>query len=347
MQLKRQIVATVQRWKQLKQLEKKVSRADELQRKIQHSLQEFSKLKRKQYAIHDGSEIDKLHYYVNDMKVGRLDLMRGRGIMFASQLQMGIFHDDEPPPVTAVENPLPASSMQPVVISSPDTVEEEEKEQTVPSVQVLGMEDSDSSDESDCSTSSHHKKRKKKTHRSKSKTYPARDRRSKLVFDKANGCWIPKWLMLMGNAQSTQDKRILGGAKKSETCLKAHKLESQHEPSKPLQLAGSALAADGASDYGVQSVIFGTMKAMTDEMGMGLTPKELASGVPDVGTLRNWENWELDVAMGCMANVIAQITKDARRMMKKFGKKLQAMLVTDHGNRKGFDHICPAKFIVS
>jgi hypothetical protein len=50
-----------------------------------------------------------------------------------------------------------------------------------------------------------------------------------------------------------------------------------------LQLAGSALAAVGASDYGVQSVIFGTMKAMTDEMGMGLTPKELASGVPDVG----------------------------------------------------------------
>jgi hypothetical protein len=74
---------------------------------------------------------------------------------------------------------------------------------------------------------------------------------------------------------------------------------------------------------------------MTDEMGMGLTPKELASGVPDVGTLKNWE---LDVATGCMANVIAQITKDARQMMKKFGKKLQATLVTDHGHRKGFDH---------
>eukprot|EP00956_Cyclotella_meneghiniana_P023267 scaffold44959_cov39-Cyclotella_meneghiniana.AAC.6 len=99
-------------------------------------------------------------------------------------------------------------------------------------------------------------------------------------------------------------------------------------------IAVSSLAAAGASDYG-ESVIFGTLKAITEEMKMGLTDKELASGCPDVGTLRNWE---MNVAAGCMAKVISQIARDAEYMMENYKQKLQITLVTDHGNRSGVDH---------
>ena len=58
------------------------------------------------------------------------------------------------------------------------------------------------------------------------------------------------------------------------------------------------------------------MKAMTDEMGMlglALNENELASGVPDVGMLHNWE---IDVAVGYeWQYMISQITKDATQML--------------------------------
>jgi hypothetical protein len=96
-----------------------------------------------------------------------------------------------------------------------------------------------------------------------------------------------------------------------------------------------SLAAAGASDWGVQSVIFGTIKALTDEMNLGLMPEELANGTPSI---RSLSNWEFDFAAGCMATIISQIGADAKRMMEKYNKKLQITLVTDHGNRKGVDH---------
>jgi hypothetical protein len=39
-----------------------------------------------------------------------------------------------------------------------------------------------------------------------------------------------------------------------------------------------------------------------------------------------------------MATIISQIILDGKRMMEKYGKKLQITLVTDHGNRRGVDH---------
>jgi hypothetical protein len=50
-------------------------------------------------------------------------------------------------------------------------------------------------------------KRKRKPHRAKSKTYPARNRRSRLIFDDTHKCWVPKWLMLMGRGQNTENKQ--------------------------------------------------------------------------------------------------------------------------------------------
>jgi hypothetical protein len=70
-------------------------------------------------------------------------------------------------------------------------------------------------------------------------------------------------------------------------------------------------------------------------LGLALNENELASGVPDVGTLHNWE---IDVAVGYeWQYMISQITKDATQMMNFFGKKLQVTLATDRDNHKGFD----------
>jgi hypothetical protein len=67
-----------------------------------------------------------------------------------------------------------------------------------------------------------------------------------------------------------------------------------------------------------------------------LTPEELANGTPSIRTLANWE---FDLAAGCMATIIMQIARDAKRMRDNHeGKKVQLTMVTDHGNRKGVDH---------
>lgn len=48
-------------------------------------------------------------------------------------------------------------------------------------------------------------------------------------------------------------------------------------------------------------------------LGLALNENELASGVPDVGTLHNWE---IDVAVGYeWQYMISQITKDATQML--------------------------------
>jgi hypothetical protein len=72
-------------------------------------------------------------------------------------------------------------------------------------------------------------------------------------------------------------------------------------------LTASSIAVAGASDKGVQSVIFGTLKAVVKEMGVKLSHKQLANG--------------------CPSKVTAQLVK------------LQITLVTEHGNRDGFDYL--------
>lgn len=99
----------------------------------------------------------------------------------------------------------------------------------------------------------------------------------------------------------------------------------------------STIAAVGALDFDVQSVIFGTLKALLDEMGFGLSHGEqIARGCPSVKTLHNWE---FKLATSCMATVIHQIAKDAKQMTRRYNRKLDIALVTDHGNREGVDHL--------
>eukprot|EP00956_Cyclotella_meneghiniana_P009746 scaffold13523_cov39-Cyclotella_meneghiniana.AAC.2 len=66
-------------------------------------------------------------------------------------------------------------------------------------------------------------------------------------------------------------------------------------------IAASSLAAARVSDSDVQSVIFGTMKAMAHKIGLKITDKQLAAVVPNVGSLKNWE---FSLAGGSLAQMI-------------------------------------------
>lgn len=70
-----------------------------------------------------------------------------------------------------------------------------------------------------------------------------------------------------------------------------------------------SLAAVGTSDFGVQSIIFGVLKAINDEIDLEISDEELANGIPSVKSLANWE---YDLAAGCMATIINQINTDAK-----------------------------------
>jgi hypothetical protein len=126
---------------------------------------------------------------------------------------------------------------------------------------------------------------------------------------------------------------LADGAKRLRAMFKGGRAQFSEKAKRTITV--SSLAATGASDYGIQSIIFGTLKAVTEEIGLDLSNDELASGTPDVTSLKNWE---FSVASGCMASVIREITIDAEYMKEKYDKKLQISLVTDHGNRSGVDH---------
>ena len=110
----------------------------------------------------------------------------------------------------------------------------------------------------------------------------------------------------MDKSQHKIDKRYASGA------IKFKRLFEGTAMSKAV-ITASTIAAAGASDYGVQRAIFGTLKAVVEEMGIKLTHRQLSRGVPSIKTLRNWE---IDLAGGCLAQVIKQIRKDAARMRK-------------------------------
>lgn len=114
-----------------------------------------------------------------------------------------------------------------------------------------------------------------------------RRRKARFVLDRERMCWVPKWYMLVGRSQYKKDAPLIEGAKKVRSLFKGAKTRLSKRSKQTLTVF--SLAAAGASDWGVQSVIFGTIKALTDEMNLGLTPEELANGTPSIRSLANWE----------------------------------------------------------
>eukprot|EP00956_Cyclotella_meneghiniana_P026474 scaffold57319_cov35-Cyclotella_meneghiniana.AAC.1 len=163
---------------------------------------------------------------------------------------------------------------------------------------------------------------------------PTKPKRREFVYNKRYNCWVPKWVVAV-NASD------YGRLKKEAISVRAFKAlfrrkKTRFPPKAKSIITASTIPAAGASDFGVQSVIFGTTKAIAEVMGIKLSHEQLSKAIPSVKTLRNWE---FDLAGGCVASVIDQIAKDSLRVKQETGNPLQISLITDHGNRDGMDHL--------
>jgi hypothetical protein len=141
------------------------------------------------------------------------------------------------------------------------------------------------------------------------------------VLNKKFGVWVPKRCIVIDKSKHSRREQLADGAERVRRWF----LGSQNKFSKRAKrtITITTLAAVGASDFGVQSVIFGCLKALTDELRFGLTHKQLANACPSVKTLRNWE---FQLAGGCLATVIDQINKDAKILMDRHKKSWRSLL---------------------
>jgi hypothetical protein len=100
-------------------------------------------------------------------------------------------------------------------------------------------------------------KRKQRRRPKKKKVVP--------VLDRKYGVWVPKRCLVMDSTHHTRKMRLAQRAERIESLFKGSRnkfsLRAKHT------ITASTIAAVGASYFGVQSVIFGTLKALLDEMG--------------------------------------------------------------------------------
>jgi hypothetical protein len=166
----------------------------------------------------------------------------------------------------------------------------------------------------DESTGPQPQRKKKKRQLSKRK----RKQLKRWVLDKKFGVWVPKRCIVMDKSKHTRREKLADGAERVRRWF----LGSQNKFSKRAKrtITITTLAAVGASDFGVQSVIFGCLKALTDELRFGLTHKQLANACPSVKTLRNWE---FQLAGGCLATVINQAKESDIKHIKPMSHKLK------------------------
>jgi hypothetical protein len=154
-------------------------------------------------------------------------------------------------------------------------------------------------------------------------------------YNKRFNCWVPTWKVLVHANHYEELKKNAEATKKFKRLFRGQQCRFKRR-SKDI-ITACSIAAAGASDKGVQSVIFGTLKAIAEEMDIKISAKQLSKGTPARNSLRNWE---VNLAAGYLAEVVHQIHLDAERLQKKYGNrvKLQITLITDHGNLDGIDH---------
>ena len=219
--LERQIKAAIKKIKGLKSLEKKILRADDLQRKIQSDLDELTRLDRQQYCIDDVEDAYEMQYYLDEQKAGQINIFKQREIIFTSQLERAVFHENEEQQLESNEAIQPSPP--------PAAISEEEKRPKL----VVDANDDDSP-------------KKKKRKRAGRKTYASRNRKCRFVFDKAHGCWIPKWMMITGSGQSTLNTQMLEVFKRFKKLFSGKQTRFSARAKRTISV--STLAAAGASD---------------------------------------------------------------------------------------------------
>jgi hypothetical protein len=286
-----------------------------------------------------------LHYILGGKKAGKIDVEIGRGVVLYSDLLGGILSEEATPSTTINPPPDNNSNQSTIQTSAPPPSADlptapSLNQHTAPSANLPTPSPSTNPT---AATSTNPSIPSSENEPSAPSTNPSTktnanppatsQKKREFVLDKKNNIWVPKRHLLVDKTQYTKDMTLANGAKKVIRLFKGK--QTSFSAKAKQTIIASTIPAAGASDAGVQSVIFGTLKAIVDEMGLKVSPRQLARGCPSVKSLRNWE---FKLAAGCLAKVIHQIACDAERMMKKYGKKLQITLVTDHGNRQGVDH---------
>ena len=180
--LETSITAKIKNTKGLAGLEKKVLEANDLHTRIQANLQQLNRLERKPHRVKYGPVTTSMHYYLDEEEVGKIDLLKSSLIIFWSELDRAVFHKPPPPlPLPSPASDIEVFSEQQPVVVSPASDSEVFSEQ-----QLVVVVDSEGEDV----PGSKEKRRRAK------KTYASKNQRSRLVCDKENGCWIPKWLIV-------------------------------------------------------------------------------------------------------------------------------------------------------
>eukprot|EP00956_Cyclotella_meneghiniana_P008204 scaffold10917_cov68-Cyclotella_meneghiniana.AAC.2 len=183
----------VKKIKGLAALEKKVLAADALNEKIQSNLEELNRLDTSQsYHVANGIPFTKLHYYVNESHAVMIDLVNDRRIIFRAELDKGIMNKTKPPPPPPPPPSNVTDSDATPVVNDANAVDINAD----PTIAIDMESDADS-------TGSNRQKRRRRP-KKKSK-----NQRARLVFDKTNNCWVPKWLMLMGSRQNSINKDMV------------------------------------------------------------------------------------------------------------------------------------------
>jgi hypothetical protein len=95
--------------------------------------------------------------------------------------------------------------------------------------------------------------------------------------------------MLFGKGQHTKNAKVIDSTKQLRSYFKGAKCKFSTRMRRTI---AHSLAAVGTSDYGVQSVIFGVMKALNDEIGWGMSDEELVQRLWQTGSLIwRWDAW--------------------------------------------------------
>eukprot|EP00956_Cyclotella_meneghiniana_P031905 scaffold85518_cov22-Cyclotella_meneghiniana.AAC.2 len=206
---------------------------------------------------------EKLHFIMPNGRGGSIDIDPDCSVILLSQLTDSLLEEEvtEPASVTISSDNNTSINAETTVVSQDDQATTTMPDETVTDENQPPLETSTT------------------------KPPPAgkspKPKQYQYVWNHRYSCWIPKSKVLSNNAHNTAKKNNVSIARNARKLKKKRTAFSKR--SKDI-IAASSLAAAGASDWGVQSVIFGTMKAMAHEMGLKISDKQLTAACPDVGS---------------------------------------------------------------
>jgi hypothetical protein len=214
----------------LKALEMQIETANCVEAAIQKNLDELERLGVKNHQLTWQPKKEELFYSLGRNSSGVIDVFTNRGIVLLSELSKGVLHQPAPE-----EEEMPTEED----VAAPTADE------------TIALEDDETAASDTQQADLPHNKRKRRRN-----TRRARNRRAMFVLDKERCCWVPKYYMLIGKRAHSTESRLVDSTKRFKSLFKGARCRFSTRMKRTI--SAYSLAAAGTSDYGVQSVIFGT-----------------------------------------------------------------------------------------